>query len=125
MLLPKDIRAIQACVHDLDYLIENWDYFAAREAVACITLNAGDTTYGILDVQGGLCRNVFEPNRLSDHIKICMFIAWDDFSGDPIYPVGGMDEYESDECKNLYRNPDRKALALHCVDYLNRLLELK
>lgn len=121
MLTPNDIRSIQACVHDLGYVLKNWDYFADFDPNGRIMLDAGDTTFGMFDVEQGLCHNVFEPNDLSDHIKLCMFIAWDGFAGDPVYPVGGLDEYDSG---NLYQNCNRKALALHCVDYLNRLLEL-
>ena len=122
MLSPDDIRAIQACVHDLEYTLNNWEFFADCYDCERVALDAGDTTRGIFDVDMGLCDNVFRPNDLSDHIKMCMFIAWDGFSGDVIYPVGGEDEYERGD--NLYLNQDRKALALHCVQYLNRLLEL-
>lgn len=122
MLSPTDIRSIQACVHDLEYTLKNWDFFADCYDCERVALDAGDTTRGIFDVDMGLCDNVFLPNDLSDHIKMCMFIAWDGFSGDVFYPVGGEDEYERGD--NLYLNQDRKALALHCVQYLNRLLEL-
>lgn len=125
MLTPKDIRSIQACVHDLEYVLKNWDYFASCDPNERIELDVGCTTRGIFDVDWGLCDNVFIPNRLPDRIRLDMFEAWDDFSGDTVYPVGGMDEYENCEVGNLYGNHDRKALALHCVDYLNRLLELK
>ena len=122
MLSPTDIRSIQACVHDLEYTLNNWDFFAGYDPNKSLTLDVGDTTQGIFDVDAGLCGNVFTPNRLPDHIKLCMFIAWDGFSGDVIYPVDGMDEYENSEYRNLYLNPARKSLALHCVQYLNRLL---
>lgn len=124
MLSPKVIRSIQACVHDLGYTLENWEFFANGYDCERVILDAGDTTRGFFDVEHGLCWNIFDPNKLPEHIKLCMFIAWDGFSGDPIYPVDGMDEYESDDCRNLYQNRDRKALALHCVDYLKYLLEL-
>ena len=121
MLSPKDIRSIQNCVDDLEYTLKNWEYFADCYPNHRIMLDAGDTTRGLFDVDVGLCDNVFTPNDLPDHIKLCMFIAWDGFSGDAVYPIGGMGEYDS--C-NLYQNSDRKALALHCMQYLNRLLEL-
>ena len=124
MLSPNDIRSIQACVRDLEYMLKNWEYFASCDPNERVTLDVGDTTRGIFDVDMGLCDNVFRPNKLPEHIKLCMFIAWDGFSGDPIYPVGGMDEYEDCAGGNLYLNPARKSLALHCVQYLNRLLEL-
>lgn len=124
MLVPNDIRAIQACIHDLNFVVENYGYLAARDPNERVQLGVGDTTRGIFDVEMGLCDNVLKPNKLPEHIKLCMFIAWDGFSGDPIYPVGGEDEYESGEYRNLYQNRDRKALALHCVKYLSRLLEL-
>ena len=118
MLSPNDIHAIQACVHDLEYTLNNWEFFA--DCYGCERVV--DTTLGIFDVDTGLCDNLFRPNKLPDNIKLCMFVAWDGFSGDPIYPVGGEDEYECDD-GNLYQNPARKALALHCVKYLSRLLE--
>ena len=121
MLSPTDIRAIQACIHDLNFVVENYDYLAARDPNERVQLGVSDTTRGIFDVEMGLCDNVFRLNKLPEHIKMCMFIAWDGFSGDAVFPVGGMDEYDSG---NLYLNPDRKALALHCVDYLKYLLEL-
>ena len=121
MLSPTDIRSIQACVRDLEYVLKNWEYFAGCNLMQRVMLDAGDTTLGFFDVEQGLCHNVFTPNDLPDHIKLCMFIAWDGLSSDAVYPVGGMDEYDSG---NLYLNPDRKALALHCVDYLKYLLEL-
>ena len=124
MLSPNDIRSIQACIHDLNYVVENWGYFAARDPSERVHLGVGDTTRGIFDVEMGLCGNVLKPNKLPEHIKLCMFIAWDGFSGDIIYPVGGEDEYEDCDCGNLYQNRDRKALALHCVKYLSYLLEL-
>ena len=124
MLVPNDIRAIQACIHDLNFVVENYGYLAARDPNERVQLGVGDTTRGIFDVEMGLCGNVFDPNKLPNHIKLCMFVAWDGFSGDPIYPVDGMDEYECDEFRNLYGNRNRKALALHCVYYLKYLLEL-
>ena len=124
MLSPNDIRSIQACVRDLEYTLNNWDFFADCYDCERVTLDVGNTTRGIFDVDMGLCDNVFRPNKLPEHIKMCMFIAWDGFSGDPIYPVGGEDEYEGCDCGNLYQNRDRKSLALHCMQYLNRLLEL-
>ena len=122
MLSPKDIRSIQHCVDDLEYTLKNWEYFADCYPNQRIMLGAGDTTREIFDVDMGLCDNVFTPNDLSPHIKLCMFMAWDGFSSDPVYPVGGMDEY--DNSGNLYENCNRKALALHCVQYLKTLLEL-
>lgn len=124
MLCPKDIQSIQHCVDDLEYVLKNWEYFEACAPNERVTLDVGDTTRGIVDVDTGLCGNVFDPNKLSDHIKLCMFVAWGGFSGDPIYPVDGMDEYESEDFRNLFLNSDRKALAVHCVEYLKRLLEL-
>lgn len=123
MLSPDDIRSIQACVRDLEYTLQNWDYFVDLEPSTRIDTGV-DTTRGVFDVDTGLCGNVFDPNKLSNHIKLCMFVASPDFSGDPIYPVDGMDEYECDEFRNLYQNRNRKALALHCVKYLSYLLEL-
>jgi len=123
MLSPNDIRSIQACIHDLNYVLENWEYFASCDSEARLHLDVSDTTRGIFDVEMGLCDNLFRPNKLPDHIKLCMFVAWDGFSGNPIYPVGGEAEYEYND-GNLYQNPTRKSLALHCVQYLNRLLEL-
>ena len=123
MLLPKDIQSIQRCVSDLEYVLKNWEYFVDLEPSARIDTGV-DTTRGVFDVDTGLCGNVFDPNKLPNHIKLCMFVAWGGFSGDPIYPVDGMDEYECDEFRNLYCNHNRKALALHCVDYLKYLLEL-
>lgn len=123
MLSPKDIQSIQHCINDLAYVLKNWEYFADFDPSICI-ITGVDTTSGVFDVDAGLCGNVFDPNNLSDHIKLCMFIAWDGFSGDAVYPVGGMDEYDCEEFKNLYCNGSRKALALHCVKYLSYLLEL-
>lgn len=124
MLSPKDIQSIQACVDDLEYVLKNWEYFADCDPNERIALDVGSTTRDIVDVEYGLCPNVFDPNKLPDHIKLCMFVAWDGFSGDPVYPVGGEAEYEGCDGGNLYQNPARKSLALHCVQYLNRLLEL-
>lgn len=124
MLYPKDIQSIQRCINDLEYVLKNWDYFEAWYPNERVALDVGDTTRGIFDVGMGLCGNVFDPNKLSEHIKMCMFIAWDGFSGDPFYPVGGTDEYESVDARNLYCNGNRKALAFHCVKYLSYLLEL-
>lgn len=124
MLTPNDIQSIQDCVNDLEYVLKNWDYFASCDPNERITLDEGDTTREIFDVEEGLCANVFSPNRLPEHIKRPMFTDWDMFSGDPVYPVGGLDEYEGSASGNLYQNCNRKALALHCVNYLNRLLEL-
>ena len=124
MLSHKDIQTIQRCVSDLEYLLKHWEYFEACDHCERVTLDVGSTTRDIVDVGYGLCLNVFDPNKLPDHIKLCMFVAWDGFSGDPVYPVGGMDEYEDCDNGNLFLNTDRKALALHCVDYLKYLLEL-
>lgn len=124
MLSPKDIQSIQHCINDLEYVLKNWEYFEACDNRERVEFDVGCTTRGNFVVEYGLCLNVFDPNKLSDHIKLCMFIAWDMFSGDPIYPVGGMDEYEDCDNGNLYLNSDRKALALHCLDYLKYLLEL-
>lgn len=122
MLSPNDIQSIRGCVNDLEYVLKNWEYFSTCNPNERVYLDAGDTAREVFDVEQGLCTNVFEPNDLSDHIKLCMFIAWDLFSGDPVYPVGGQDEY--DESSNLYQNCKREALALHCLDYLKYLLEL-
>lgn len=124
MLSPNDIQSIQNCVDDLEYTLKNWEFLASCDPNERVWLNEGETTRGIFDVERGLCLNVFEPNDLSDRIKLCMFVAWDGFSGDPIYPVGGMDEYEGSDSGNLYQNCRRKDLALHCLDYLKYLLEL-
>lgn len=125
MLSPTDIRSIQNCVDDLECVLKNWEYFESCDPNERVTLDAGDTARGVFDVEHGLCWNIFDPNELPSHIKLGMFIAWVGFSGDVIYPVGGQDEYEGCDGGNLYYlNPARKSLALHCVQYLNRLLEL-
>ena len=125
MLSPKDIQSIQCCINDLEYVLKNWDYFEACDPSARVTLDVGDTTREVFDVEQGLCHNVFDPNCLSYPITLSMFRSWGGFSGNTEYPVGGEDEYEDCESGNLYQNCKRKALALHCVNYLNRLLELK
>ena len=71
MLSPTDIRSIQACVHDLEYTLDNWDYFVDLEPSTRIDTGV-DTTREVFDVDAGLCGNVFDPNKLPNHIKLCI-----------------------------------------------------
>ncbi len=123
MLTPDDIRAVQGCIHDLEYLLKNWEYFENCEAAQRVMLDAGDFTREMFAVDYGLCTNIFDPNKLPNHIKYIMFKSWDGFSGNTVYPVDGEYEYEACWSGNLYQNPKRKDLAEFCVKYLKFILE--
>ena len=106
---------MQACIKDLQYVLDNWDVWVGAEDFARI--KDVPTTRGIFDVDDGLCNNVLDVH-LDIQYKYAMFEAWEDYSGSTCYPVDGEEEYEGINSANLYCNPSRMELAKHCLAYM-------
>ena len=106
---------LQACIKDLQYVLDNWDVWVGAEDFARI--EDVPTTRGVFDVDGGLCPNVLDVH-LDAEYKYAMFEAWEGYSGSACYPVGGEEEYEEINSANLYCNPSRMELAKHCLAYM-------
>ena len=105
---------LQACIKDLQYVLDNWDVWVESADCASITV---PTTRRVFDVDIGLCPNVLNVH-LDGEYKSAMFEAWEDYSGSTCYPVGGEEEYEETNIANLYCNPNRMELAKHCLAYM-------
>lgn len=106
---------IEACIEDLQYVLDNWDEWVMAKDCECI-MNV-PTTRGAFDVDMGLCPNVLDVH-LDFEYKHTMFEGWDGYSGSTCYPVGGEEEYEGSNSANLYCNPKRMELAKHCLAYM-------
>lgn len=105
---------LQACIKDLQYVLDNWAVWVESVDCAYITV---PTTRGRFDVAYGLCHNVLDVH-LDTEYKDAMFEAWEGHSGSTCYPVGGEEEYEEINSANLYCNGDRMELAKHCLAYM-------
>lgn len=110
---------IQACIKDLQYVLDNWDEWVDSRDCASITV---PTTRGIFDVDIGLCPNVLDIH-LGIEYKYAMFEAWEGYSGSACYPVGGEEEYEETNIANLYCSGERMELARHCLAYMTKDLQ--
>lgn len=118
---------IEACIKDLQYVLDNWDVWVESKDYERISV---PTTRGVFDVGMGLCHNVLDEH-LDAEYKEAMFEAWEGYSGAIYYPVGGADEYEEGEgsmevqnySENLYCNPSRMELAKHCLAYMTADLQ--
>ena len=106
---------IEACIKDLQYVLDNWDVWVESGDFARI--EDVPTTRGIFDVDMGLCLNVLYVHLDSEY-RNAMFEAWEGYSGSTCYPVGGEEEYEETNIANLYCNPNRMELAKHCLAYM-------
>ena len=119
---------LQACIKDLQYVLDNWNVWVDAKNFARI--EGVPTTRGIFDVDSGLCTNVLDAH-LDIEYKEAMFEAWEGYSGAIYYPVGGEEEYELGEgssevqnyAENLYCNPNRMELAKHCLAYMTKDLK--
>ena len=105
---------LQACIKDLQYVLDNWAMWIEFADCASITV---PTTRGLFDVDMGLCPNVLDVH-LDTEYKADMFEAWEGHSGSTCYPVGGEEEYEEINSANLYCNGKRMELAKHCLAYM-------
>ena len=105
---------LQACIKDLQYVLDNWAMWIEFADCASITV---PTTRRVFDVDMGLCPNVLDVH-LDGEYKSAMFEAWEGYSGSACYPVGGDEEYEEINSANLYCNPSRMELAKHCLAYM-------
>ena len=105
---------LQACIKDLQYVLDNWAVWIESADCASITV---PTTRRVFDVDIGLCPNVLDVH-LDAEYKYAMFEAWEGYSGSTCYPVGGEEEYEEINSANLYCNPKRMELAKHCLAYM-------
>ena len=105
---------IQACIKDLQYVLDNWDVWVESEDYASITV---PNTRRVFDVDMGLCPNVLDVH-LDTEYKYAMFEAWEDYSGCTCYPVDGEEEYEEINSANLYCSGKRMELAKHCLAYM-------
>ena len=106
---------LQACIKDLQYVLDNWDEWIDSRDFARI--EDVPTNRGIFDVDRGLCHNVLDVH-LDTEYKNTMFEGWDLYSGSTCYPVGGEGEYEAINIANLYCSGERMELARHCLDYM-------
>lgn len=106
---------LQACIKDLQYVLDNWDDWVVAKDFARI--KGVPTTRGIFDVGDGLCNNVLDEH-LNGEYKSAMFEAWGGYSGSACYPVGGEEEYEDINSANLYCSGGRMELARHCLAYM-------
>lgn len=106
---------LQACIKDLQYVLDNWDVWVGAKDYGRIA--PVPTTRGIFDVDYGLCLNVLDVH-LDVEYKDAMFEAWEGYSGSTCYPVDGQEEYEEINTTNLYCNPKRMELAKHCLAYM-------
>lgn len=106
---------IEACIKDLQYVLDNWDVWVDAKDFARI--EGVPTTRGIFDVDMGLCPNVLDIH-LDIEYKEAMFGAWEGYSGIIAYPVGGEEEYEETNIANLYCSGERMELARHCLAYM-------
>ena len=111
---------LQACIKDLQYVLDNWDVWVYSKDFARI--EDVPTTRGVFDVDDGLCNNVLDVH-LDVEYKYDMFEAWEGYSGSTCYPVGGEEEYEESYSANLYCNPSRMELAKHCLAYMTKDLQ--
>ena len=111
---------LQACIKDLQYVLDNWDMWLYSNDFARI--EGVPTTRGIFDVDMGLCLNVLDVH-LDTEYKADMFEAWEGHSGSTCYPVGGEEEYEEINIANLYCSGERRALAEHCLAYMTKDLQ--
>ena len=50
MLSSDDIQSIQGCVDDLEYVLQNWEYFASCNPNEHLYLDEGDTALGMFAV---------------------------------------------------------------------------
>lgn len=106
---------IEACIKDLQYVLDNWAVWVASKDFARI--EDVPTTRGVFDVDMGLCPNVLDVH-LDTEYKADMFEAWVGHSGSTCYPVGGEEEYEEINLVNLYCSGERRELAKHCLAYM-------
>ena len=106
---------LQACIKDLQYVLDNWDDWVDAKNFARI--EGVPTTRGVFDVDMGLCPNVLDAH-LDVEYKNAMFEAWAGYSGSTCYPVGGEEEYEGINSANLYCSGGRMGLARHCLAYM-------
>lgn len=106
---------LQACIKDLQYVLDNWGMWFYSNDFARI--EDVPTTRGVFDVLDGLCSNVLDVH-LDVEYKYVMFEAWEGYSGSAAYPVDGEAEYEDLNTANLYCNPSRMELAKHCLAYM-------
>lgn len=114
---------LQACIKDLQYVLDNWAVWV--DAKDSARIDDVPTSRGIFAVDEGLCFNVLDVH-LDTEYKADMFEAWEGYSGAIYYPVGGEEEYEHGEgssevqnyAENLYCNPNRMELARHCLAYM-------
>ena len=106
---------IEACIKDLQYVLDNWDVWVDAKDFARI--EGVPNTRRVFNVGYGLCPNVLDVH-LDAEYKYAMFEAWEGYSGIIDYPVGGEEEYEESYSANLYCNPSRMELARHCLAYM-------
>jgi hypothetical protein len=76
----------------------------------------------------GLCGNFIVEFGVDPTTYNINFLEWPEYSGDPLYPVGGKAEYfraEGNKYANLYTGPwglKRRRLALWCAEQLEKQL---
>lgn len=109
MSLSEVYRSIEL----LEDILADWAKLASLESGgARLTTNSA---YVYLSL--GLCSNA-DINELSDDLACAMYSAWPKYSGSLQFPVGGDREYNGEYARNKFKNPLRKELATHCLQYL-------
>ena len=109
-------EAMHHSINRLEYILDNWDTLA--DAPEKANLQDGRIT---VRVDYGLCHNCRFHN-LPYRIQGDMFEKWPDYSGDEAYPVDSIDEYDIEYKGNKFKNPQRRYLAEHCLQYLKDYL---
>ena len=115
-----DKTELQACIKDLQYVLDNWGVWVGSGDFARI--ENVPTARGVFDVDMGLCPNVLDKH-LDTAYKVDMFEAWEGYSGIVAYPVDGEAEYEETNIANLYCSGERMGLARHCLAYMTKDLQ--
>lgn len=100
---------LKSCLKDLKWLIKNYHDISAYGVNARIET---ETAKGFFDIDLGLCWNILNEHNIDGDEPL--WLGWEQYSGDPMYPVGGEEEYEG--ASHLYDNQDRLELAQHCAD---------
>ena len=107
-----EFRRIQTCIKRLRGILHRWDV---------LQNDGGHWIKGGIQVhtKHGLCHNA-KLNHLP-FATDSMFESWKYYQGCPSYPVEGV-RFDYKITPNKYSNPKRYDLAVHCIEYLNRVL---
>lgn len=107
-----EFRRIQTCIKRLRGILHRWDVLQndgahwIKGGIKVVTAS-------------GLCGNANLGNLPFNTDS--MFIDWKYYAGCTYYPVEGLG-FMYRQSANKYSDPKRYDLAVHCIEYLNRVL---